>query len=335
MGEFRVTINPKNKPATPEVNWQQARVLEMQAEYAAAFDTQAGTYGEMRAAYRKERKMWNSGGPEMAETIDFEIPFGEDKVPARLLRPVKAEKLPVIFFMHGGGFVLGDNDTHNLVQRKLAAYSGCVVVGIEYTLSPEVVYPRAIEECTTACKYVLEHAEEYGIDPEKFGFAGDSGGANLSMGVTMHLRDDGFDISRIKGNILFYGSYGMKASVIRNLHGGSWDGMSEEDLAFYLEIYLGEGVDPIDCPYFDTFINDLTHDVPPCFIVSAELDPLRDDSKLLYEILTNNGIQAEYHEYKGALHAFIHYSKVMDDAEDALRRGAHFFAHNCGLDPRN
>ena len=69
--------------------------------------------------------------------------------------------------------------------------------------------------------------------------------------------------------------------------------MSEEDLAFYLEIYLGEGVDPIDCPYFDTFINDLTHDVPPCFIVSAELDPLRDDSKLLYEILTNNGIQAE------------------------------------------
>ena len=175
MGEFRVTINPKNKPATPEVNWQQARVLEMQAEYAAAFDTQAGTYEEMRAAYREERKMWNSGGPEMAETIDFEIPFGEDKVPARLLRPVKAEKLPVIFFMHGGGFVLGDNDTHNLVQRKLAAYSGCVVVGIEYTLSPEVVYPRAIEECTTACKYVLEHAEEYGIDPEKFGFAGVTG----------------------------------------------------------------------------------------------------------------------------------------------------------------
>ena len=155
------------------------------------------------------------------------------------------------------------------------------------------------------------------------------------MGVTMHLRDDGFDVSRIKGNILFYGSYGLNASVSGSLHGGSWDGMSEEDLAFYWGIYVGEGVEPVDCPYFDIFVNDLTHDVPPCFIVSAELDPLRDDSKLLYEILTNNGIQAEYHEYKGALHAFIHYSKVMDDAEDAIRRGAHFFAHNCGLDPRN
>ena len=116
MGEFRVTIDPKNKPATPEVNWQQARVLEMQAEYAAAFDTQAGTYEEMRAAYREERKMWNSGGPEMEETIEYQIPYEGYTVPVRLLRPVKAEKLPVIFFMHGGGFVEGNNDTHSMAQ---------------------------------------------------------------------------------------------------------------------------------------------------------------------------------------------------------------------------
>ena len=75
MGEFRVTINPKNKPATPEVNWQQARVLEMQAEYADAFDTQTGSYDEMCAAYGEERKMWNSGGPEMEETIEYQIPY--------------------------------------------------------------------------------------------------------------------------------------------------------------------------------------------------------------------------------------------------------------------
>jgi len=335
VGDFKISINPKNRPVAPAVNWQQARVLEMQAEYAAAFDTQGGTYEEMRAAYREERKMWNSGGPVMEETLDFEVPFEESKVPVRLLRPVKEDKLPVIFFIHGGGYVLGDNDTHNLVQRKLAAYSGCIVVGIDYSLSPEVVYPRALNECTEACKYILENADEYGIDPDKIGFAGDSGGANLSMGVTMKLRDGGFDISRIKGNILYYGAYGLKASISSNLHGGSWDGMSEEDLAFYWGIYLGKDVEPVDCPYFDILMNDLTHNVPPCFIVSAELDPIRDDSKLLYEILSNNNIQCEYHEYKGALHAFIHYSKVMDDAEDALRRGAHFFAHNCGMYPRN
>ena len=98
--------------------------------------------------------MWNSGGPEMEETIEYQIPYEGYTVPVRLLRPVKAEKLPVIFFMHGGGFVEGDNDTHGLVQRKLAAYSGCVVIGIDYFLVPEVRYPVAIEECVAVCKYV-------------------------------------------------------------------------------------------------------------------------------------------------------------------------------------
>lgn len=68
-------MNPINKPAAPAVGWQQARVLEMQAEYADAFDTQTGSYDEMCAAYGEERKMWNSGGPEMEETIEYQIPY--------------------------------------------------------------------------------------------------------------------------------------------------------------------------------------------------------------------------------------------------------------------
>ena len=198
MGEIKLQINPKNRPAVPAVNWQQARVLEMQEEYAAAFDTSlVNTIEEMRAAYNEERKMWNTGGPVMAETVDFDVPYEGDKVPVRLLRPVKAEKLPVIFFMHGGGFVEGNNDTHSMAQRKLAAYSGCVVIGIDYSLAPEIKYPRAIKECVAVCHYVSEHADEYGIDPEKIGFAGDSGGANMAMGVCMCLRDEGFDVSKI------------------------------------------------------------------------------------------------------------------------------------------
>ena len=132
----------------------------------------------------------------------------------------------------------------------------------------------------------------------------------------MCLRDEGFDVSKIKGNILYYGGYGLMSSISSYQHGGKWDGMSEADLSSP-SCYIAPDVNRFDCPYFHIYANDLTHDVPPCFLVAAELDPLRDDSKLLYEILTNNGIQAEYHEYKGALHAFIHYSKVMDDAEDA------------------
>lgn len=155
-------MNPINKPAVPAVGWQQARVLEMQAEYADAFDTQTGSYDEMCAAYGEERKMWNSGGPEMEETIEYQIPYEGYTVPVRLLRPVKAEKLPVIFFMHGGGFVEGDNDTHGLVQRKLAAYSGCVVIGIDYFLVPEVRY--AIEAEAEEDRLVIKKEVEAGFE---------------------------------------------------------------------------------------------------------------------------------------------------------------------------
>lgn len=335
----KLYMNPKNRPNDlSRVNWQQARVLEMQKEYADAFSTQAASYAEMREAYRTERRMWNTGGPEMAQTVELRVPFGTngDTVPARLLRPVDQKGLPVLFFIHGGGFVEGDNDTHNLMQRKLAAYSGCAVIGIEYSLSPEVRYPRPVEECAEVVKYALANAETLGIDPERIGFAGDSGGANLSMATTVYLRDQGFDTSVIKANVLYYGAYGLSNSLSASLHGGSWDGMGEADLAFYWSLYLPEGcTDSRECPYFNLYVNDLSYGMPSCFLVGAELDPLCDDSKLMYEVLTGHGVACEYREYKGVLHAFMHYSKVMDDAEDALRRGAHFFARACGLDPRN
>ncbi len=335
MSEIKLNMFPGNKWNDLElVSPQQAKVLEMQQEDADAFDTGAGTYEEMRAAYRRERARWNSGGPEMAEVLNFEVPFEDHTVRARLLRPVQTDGLPVLFFIHGGGYVLGDNDTHGLTQRKLAAYGGMAVIGIEYTLAPEARYPQPIKECAAVVRYVCDHAADLRVDVSRIGFAGDSGGGNFSMAVTLYLRDTGFDMTRLKANVLYYGMFGLTQSRSQFLHGGSWDGMTEADLAYYTRMYLGDQAQ-IDCPYYNIFSNDLSRGVPPCFIVAAELDPLRDDSLLLYDILTAKGLPCEYREYKGALHAFIHYSKIMDDAEDALRRGAHFFARACGLDPRN
>lgn len=331
MAEYKLWMNPKNRiDALPLVSPQQAKVLEMQAEHADAFDTSAGTYEEMRANYRAERAMWNSGGPEMAETVELAVPFGDHKVPARLLRPTKDANLPILFYIHGGGMVVGDNDTHSLVQRKLAMFSGCAVVGIDYTLAPEGKYPMPLEECSAVCRYVVDHAAEYSLDKTRIGFSGDSGGANMSMGAILHLRDNGFDMSTVKAALLYYGGYGLGDGITKRLHGGAWDGLTEQDFVYYQEMYLGDQ-DPRDCPYYNAYVNDLSYGIPPCFIVAGDLDPLADDSRLLYQVLKNHGIPCEYHEYQGALHAFLHYSKVMDDAEDALRRGAHYFARACGL----
>lgn len=333
MAQAKLTAHPNNKPDSLQwVSPQQEKVLRMQKEYAeSAFDTSAGTYEDMRAGYRKERAMWNSGGPVMEVSQDIEVPFENRTVRTRLLRPTKDGVLPVLFYIHGGGMVVGDNDTHGLVQRKLALFSGCAVIGIDYTLSPEAKYPTPIHEECAAVHYFIEHAAEYGLDPTRIGFAGDSGGANMSMGVIMCLRDAGFDMSIIRGTLLYYGGYGLSDSASKKMYGGAWDGLTEQDLQYYNDMYLGDQPST-ECPYYNIYLNDLSLPVPPCFIVAAELDPLRDDSFLLYRLLSEKKMECEYHEYIGALHAFLHYSKVMDDAEDALRRGAHFFARHCGMD---
>ena len=329
-------MNPKNKPDDRKnLNPQQALVLKMQADQSGAFDTSAGTYDDLRANYRRERAMWNTGGPEMYETKDFSVPYQDHEVRARLLRPADKENLPVLFFIHGGGMVVGDNDTHSLMQRKLAAYSGCAVVGIEYSLSPEAQYPQPVYECAAVVRHVAEHPQDYSIDADRIGFAGDSGGANLAMGTLLYLRDNGFSMDRVRGAVLYYGGYGLVDGGSYHLHGGIWDGMSEADLIYYQKMYIGDQ-DVRDCPYYCIYSSDLSYGLPPCFLAAAGLDPLVDDNRLFRDVLTNLGVPCEYHEYPGVLHAFAQYSQVMDDAEDALRRGAHFFAHACGLrGPKN
>ena len=328
-GEF--LMNPKNKPDDRKnLNPQQALVLKMQADQSGAFDTGSGSYADLRNNYRKEREMWNVGGPQMYETEELTFPYEKQMIHARLLRPVNKDHLPVLFFIHGGGMTVGDNDTHSLMQRKLAAYSGCAVIGIEYTLSPEAQYPQPVYECAEVIRYVVSRADDYKIDAEHIGFSGDSGGANLAMGTMLYLRDTGFPMDTVCGAVLYYGGYGLIDGSSYHLHGGIWDGMSEADLRYYQKMYIGDQ-DVKDCPYYCIYTNDLSYGIPPCFLAAAQLDPLVDDNRLLRDVLTNLGIECEYHEYEGVLHAFAQYSRVMDDAEDALRRGAHFFTRVCGL----
>ncbi len=307
------------------VSSQQAEVLRRQAQDAAAFDTDTGV-AAMRENYRRERRRWNQGGPAMRQTQTLAFPFGDGAVGARLLVPETAgPKAPLLLYFHGGGMVVGDCDTHSLICRRLAQAAGCVVLAVDYPLSPEAQYPTAVEACAAACRWAQQQAAQWGCDGEKLGFAGDSGGANLALGAYLLLRDEGFPIAAIRALLLYYGTYGLTDSPSMRRYGGPWDGMGPEDLAFYQRVYLG-GKAPGDCPYYDCYSHDLTRDMPPCFVAAAQLDPLADDSRLLAAVLQDGGIPCEYHTYAGALHGFLHYSAVMDDAAAALDSGAAFFA---------
>lgn len=319
--------NSRNKLDTmKKLSNEMSKVLYIQDKVnKEAFNTVGETYDEIRKNYIKERVFWNEGGPVMYKILDVNFTCSDGHaVKTRIHYPNNNGKNSTLFYIHGGGMVLGNNDTHSKIMRLLAEKSNCNVIGVEYSLSPEAVYPKAILEIADACKYFHENCDKYGIDPTRIGFAGDSGGANLSMGTTLYLRDTGFDISVIKGLLLYYGAFGLTDSISMRQYGGVWDGLTEEDLKFYQKMYLGE-TDIEEARYYNCYLNDLTTSIPPCFIVGCELDPLVDDSKLLYSILHENNIEVEYVEYKGVIHAFLHYSKIMRDANDAIEKGAEFF----------
>lgn len=254
-------------------------------------------------------------------TCAVPTPYGD--VTTRLYSPQPTSQA-TLYYLHGGGFILGNLDTHDRIMRLLARYTGCTVIGIDYSLSPHARYPQAIEETVAVCRYFSQHADEYSLNVEKIGFAGDSAGAMLAFASALWLRDKQIRCGNVIAILLWYGLYGLQDSVSRRLFGGAWDGLTREDLDMYEKAYLRNEEDR-ESPWYCLFNNDLTRNVPPCFIASAEFDPLIDDSRLLHQTLQAHRQPCDYKMYPGTLHAFLHYSRMMTSADDALQDGARFF----------
>ena len=310
-----------------KISDQMRAVIQKSAELAGeAFDTNAGL-DELRANYVKERAFWNEGGPlmERTENVVLSIPDCAD-VPVRLYYPQGVNDLaPAIVYIHGGGWVLGNPDTHDRITRFLADNTKAVVVSVDYPLSPEAKYPTALYACAAVAEHLHMCGAQYGIDGDDISFAGDSGGANLSLATHLYLRDQRGDASYIRCLLLYYGAYGLRDSASHRLLGGPWDGLTDADWQYYLETYLADVERDSESPYFNVFQADLSRDIPPAYIVAAEFDPLRDDSLALHQILEEHGEPHHYEVYPGVIHAFLHNSRMLDEAHRALDEGSAFF----------
>lgn len=313
-------------PVLDLISDQMCAVLDTSAELAPdAYATDVGL-DEMRQAYVLERRFWNEGGPAMARTIDDTVPTPHGEVAIRCHLPVAGTELPAVVYVHGGGWVVGNLDTHDRIMRMLAHESGAAVVGIDYSLSPEAKFPVAIEQCAALARHLHEHGADYSIDGGRLAFAGDSGGANMSLATTLLLRDRadaGEPAVPISALALYYGMYGLRDSMSRRLLGGPWDGLTSDDLDYYLDCHLADPADERS-PYLDCLGADLARGVPPTYLVAAELDPLRDDTATLAAMLSGHGVPCSHEVFPGVLHAFLHNSRMLDAAAVALAHGGAF-----------
>ena len=316
-------MKPENKARVlDKISPQMREILRLQAEQPQPAPA-GNDLPSQRRAYQQERRFWNQGGPQRGRREEHRVPTPYGEVLTRLYAPLR--KTPAtLFYLHGGGFILGNLDTHDRIMRLLAKYSGCTVIGIDYTLSPEAVFPQAIKEIVAVCEFYHQHADSFGLSSNAIGFAGDSAGAMLALASALWIRDHHVQCGKINALLLWYGLYGLQDSVSRRLFGGEWDGLTQSDLASYEAAYLGEKGDR-DAPYYCLFNNDLSQDVPPCFIATAEFDPLLDDNIALCHTLLEHGQHCHYQLYPGTLHAFLHYSRFLESADDALRDGARYF----------
>ena len=276
----------------------------LQTETARYPDRAAAPLRRQREIAEEVRERWRAGGPEMARREDVEIDGPSGALRLRLLTPaVTARPGPALIYVHGGGFTSFSLDTHDRVMREYAAGAHQLVIGVDYSLSPEVKFPVALHEVMAACDWVWERAPELGLDSTRLAIGGDSAGANLAVSTCLALRDRG-DGQRIGAMILNYGFFGPDlTSASHQRHGADDMLLTNAELQYYIDNYLGD-VAHRDDPRAWPILADL-HDLPPSFHAIAECDPLVDSDLLMVEKLRAAGNAATSVVYKGATHSFL------------------------------
>lgn len=218
----------------------------------------------------------------------------------RVYRPTGEGPVPIVTFFHGGGWVIGDIDTHDGSCRILSRRTGAVVVSVDYRLAPEHRFPAALDDCEAAVAWVAAHAGELGADPRRLGVAGDSAGGNLAAAVTQRARRRGGPA--IAAQALVYPAVDfttVRPSLVANGEGYL---LTAGAIAWFAAQYLGDH-DPAD-PEASPLLADLAG-LPPAVVATAEFDPLRDEGRAYAEALGRAGVPVRRLDFPGLVHGFM------------------------------
>jgi acetyl esterase/lipase len=264
--------------------------------------------------------------PEMLPDLRIEN-HTANEVPVRIYWPPGPSveehgNLPIVVFYHGGGFALGDLETHDPVARAHAVGADAIVVSVDYRLAPEHPFPAGLNDCWAALQWVAEHAAELGGDPDRIAVAGDSAGGNLAAVIAQRARDEGGPALAFQ--LLWYPTITADLSMPSFIENADAPILDRDVIDAFLSWYV-PGVDisdPKSLPAALAPCNaaDFTG-LPPAFIGSAEHDPLRDDAALYAELLNAAGTPAELSNEGTLVHGYVSFALIIPAAAEATNRG--------------
>ncbi|WP_249681037.1 alpha/beta hydrolase fold domain-containing protein [Roseococcus pinisoli] len=241
------------------------------------------------------------GGDVMAESRDLLLPIRGRRMQLRFHRPTNDPNLPVLIYFHGGGWVWGSVDTHDRLMRAYAAASGCAVLGPDYALSPEAVFPQALEECAAVLRHIATRGAELGLDPTRIVLGGDSAGANLAAGLALLNAEQPSPIP-LKGLLLNYGVFDHNLDTPSYREFPEGYGLTLAKMRFYWDAYCPDAVARLS-PFASPIRGELST-LPPSLLHIAELDVLASENLAFAEKLRNAGVNLEMRTFPGTVHGF-------------------------------
>ncbi|WP_128925448.1 alpha/beta hydrolase [Bradyrhizobium guangxiense] len=277
------------------------------------------TAPEARAYYSQARFATNPDAPELARVAQLSIPAPHGAIPARLYvpkEPRRHENLsPALVFFHGGGWVIGDLDSHDVVCRQLAVEAALTVISVDYRLAPEHKFPAAAEDAIAATNWVAANAREFGIDAARLAIGGDSAGGNLAAVVALTTRDAGGPA--LAGQVLIY-----PATDFAMTHGSHSEPdtsvlLTHSVIRWFRDHYLNGAADIHDWRASPARAQDLTG-LPPAYVLTAGADPLRDEGDEYAARLKQAGVPVTTRHYPGQFHGFFTMGKLLQQANVAI-----------------
>jgi acetyl esterase len=269
---------------------------------------------EARQLFRETRPASTPQPPAIGTVKDLSA--GE--IPIRVYRPAgvpDSTRLPVLVYYHGGGWVIGDLDTHDTLCRQLTAGAGIGVIAVDYRLAPEHKFPAAADDAWAATTWIVAHAAELGVDASKLAVGGDSAGGNLAAVVALQARDAGGP--KIALQLLNYPvtDVGAETQSYRDLADGYM--LTREGMRWFIAHYLGKPQDaedwrasPIRAKSFEG--------VAPALIITAGYDPLRDEGDAYAQKLRAAGVSVDHVTFGGMIHGFIPMGNLIETGNRAV-----------------
>ena len=272
---------------------------------------------DARAAYMLARTASQPEPPQLASVEDIVAPSPDGAIPLRVYKPTTLQKgaAPALIYIHGGGFVIGNIDSHDVLCRTLAQEAGFVVISVEYRLAPEHKFPAAVVDSIAATQWIADNASTLGIDPNRIFVGGDSAGGNLSAVVAIHARDTGGP--KLAGQVLIYPATDFAMTHPSHLDPDTGALLTRSMIGWFRTQYLNGDKDVDDWRASPLRIKDFKS-LPRTYVMTCGADPLHDEGAEYAERLRAAGVEVEYSHFPGQFHGFITMGKILPEATTAV-----------------